>query len=220
MTTISNSATVAPQCAEPGSPDASQTPNDPRRIELVVKSIHVDQEMAEVARNLARAEALERELTDMTRTYKEARATGTPAATLRAYESRLELLRMEALRLQPNVPNPEKIAELKLQLGTLESRLNDGGLSPGERRDIESDRFWVDVALEHELFKTEGGGSEHDFSARLFHKWALEAGTLRSRLNDGGLTPKDQEATRERLARLDDFLQRGEKYFKGKQSVI
>ncbi|WP_137919652.1 hypothetical protein [Hydrogenophaga sp. 2FB] len=51
-------------------------------------------------------------------------------------------------------------------------------------------------------------------------QWGLEAGTLRSVLNDGGLSPEDQATTRERLARLDDFLSQLDKSIKSKDKVL
>lgn len=223
MTAISNNAVSgsATQRAESGNMNAPQAPNHPTQAELVVNAVHISQESAVVAQKLERIAAMEQQIKELLKEHKGIRTSGFPTkAVLRNLDARVVDLRMAILRLQPNVANPEKMHDLKMRMGTLQSQLNDGNLTPLEKGYMELDIAWLDISLERELFMADGGGSEYDFGVRVSRKLGLEAGTLRSALNDGGLSPEDHETMSKRLALLDKLSQQIAASFKSKDVLL
>lgn len=184
--------------------------SDATRDDLVAMAAHLAKEQAELSRNLARIDAIERELAELAVVLREDAANRTPADVQMAHKRQLiDLAReLQALRHQTPIAASaiQHLPELMRERDSLQSQLDRGGMPWKERTAIEARVGRLEHEIERAQFDAAGGGGPLEFLEFRAPRWQQEAGLLRSRLADGGLSPEVQQRTEDRLAYVEQTL--------------
>lgn len=217
MSPISGNAAISPasnQGIGQASSNASQALLDPALQRLVASAVHAQGELAEVSNRLEQVDILMNKTKALLASLATATQTGASAATLAAYGSELNSISARLKELGADTPGKVKalrdIRELATEKNTLQGRVDKGGLKGWEETAIFLRMQEVDVSLEVARFdatgNTRGVGNVRLYEY-LLHNREMEAGTLQSRLNDGGLSPQETQRVMDRLQYLEECME-------------
>lgn len=188
-------------------PANGQAPNNSTpsaTIALVVDAANTDNEKSAVEQAIAALDAKRVELEAAKASLQAAFFTDQPNTEQRELYYRASQL---ATQLNTMSKAIEQLPQLVRERNTLQSQLNDGGLGWSEKTQIGMRLGQVNYDLKFAMYQARTGGDFHEF-CEFQHGPDLrrEAGTLRSRLADGGLSAEDQQKIQDRLEYLEQSL--------------
>lgn len=126
--------------------------------------------------------------------------------------ARIDALKSELTAAEKSAARQAEIADLKKRLSVQQLELQVPNLHPTETALIQ----FAICETEASLAWLEKGQSRTDFWQGKLQEWKLEAGTLRSRLSDGGVT-LDRPGIERRLEWLDEAIQQVSEDFEKSQ---
>ncbi|MDO9438658.1 hypothetical protein [Hydrogenophaga sp.] len=206
MTTVSGSTSIGPlvqQQTERISSNTSQPSTDAATVSLVLSAIGTAQEQTTLAKAIAVLDAMKGRLQEMEASFSATLKTEFHRPALQETFDKMHDMKQKMAVMEAAI---EKLPSLSLQRATLQNRGNEGGLSWKESSDIHNQLSQVNYDIHFAEFQALTGGNFYAFCEHRAPGLRMEAGTLRSRLADGGLSPNDQQKIQDRLEYVEQTL--------------